>query len=455
MAKLWDKGYELDPEVQVFTVGDDYLLDRRLARYDILGSLAHAEMLASIGILSKEELSALTNGLLDLLELADSGKFEISQEQEDVHTAVEEALVERLGDIGKKLHAGRSRNGQIILDLRLYTRDRLVEVWQKTSDCAKILVDFARKHEFVPMPGRSHTQRAMPSSVGTWAAAFAESLLDNMEIIKSAYRLNNQCPLGSAAGYGVCLPIDRQMTTDLLGFEKLQNNVLCVQNSRGKFEAVTVFALSQVVDDLARLAGDTILFSVPEFGYFSLPEEFCPGSSIMPQKKNPDPLELVRAKASVVSSLLLRISSIVRNLPSGYNRDLQETKGPLIEAFDTTLGCLTIMGRIFQRLGVNEENLRESFSGELFAADAATRLAADGVPFREAYKRVASQIDSLDTEDPEENIRSKAHAGAPGSLGLKGLAEEIEAEIKAADAEGKRLEAVFAELAAGSRSCKA
>ncbi len=446
MAKLWNKGYELDPAVEAFTVGDDYLLDRHLAPYDILGSLAHAEMLASIGILSKEELGGLRGELLNLLRLADAGKFEISPEQEDVHTALEEALVAKLGDLGKKLHAGRSRNDQVILDLRLYSRDRLTDVWQRTLNCAKTLVTFARKHEFVPMPGRSHTQRAMPSSVGTWAGAFAESLLDDVEIIKTAYRLNNQCPLGSAAGYGSCLPLNRQMTSDLLGFEKVQNNVLYVQNSRGKFEAVTVFALSQVVDDLGRLAGDTILFSIPEFGYFSLPDEFCPGSSIMPQKKNPGPLELVRAKASVVSSLAQRISSIIRNLPSGYNRDVQETKGPLMQAFDITLGCVSMMAQIFESLGVNADVLKKAFSGELFAADAATRLAADGTPFRKAYKKVASQIDSLNTENAEENIRAKTHAGAPGGLGLSSLEEDIEAEIKTAGVEKKRLESVLTSL---------
>ena len=446
MAKLWNKGYELDPAAEAFTVGNDYLLDRHLARYDILGSLAHAEMLASIGILSKEELGELSGELLKLLKLADDGKFEISPEQEDVHTAVEEALVAKLGDVGKKLHTGRSRNDQIILDLRLYSRDRLIDIRRNILSFAKTLVTFARKHEFVPMPGRSHTQRAMPSSVGTWAGAFTESLLDDVEIIKAAYRLNNQCPLGSAAGYGSCLPHKRQMTCDLLGFEKVQNNGLYVQNSRGKFEAVIVFALSQVMDDFGRLAGDTILFSVPEFGYFSLPDELCPGSSIMPQKKNPGPLELVRAKASVVSSLAMRISSIIRNLPSGYNRDVQETKGPLMQAFDITLGCVSMMERIFGSLVVNVDVLEKAFSGELFAADAATRLAADGTPFREAYKKVASQIDSLDTENAEENIRSKTHVGAPGCLGLSSLEENIKSEIKAADAEKKRLDSLSTSL---------
>lgn len=450
MGKLWDKGYDLDAVVEEFTVGDDYLLDRHLARYDILGSIAHGRMLASIGILDEKELSDLCGELKRLLKLADSGKFEVSLEQEDIHTAVEEALVEKLGDTGKKLHTGRSRNDQVIVDLRLYTRDRLIVMWKETLACSGILVDFARKHEFVPMPGRTHTQRAMPSSVGTWAGAFAESLLDDLEILKSVYKLNNQCPLGSAAGYGVALPLDRQMTSDLLGFDKVQNNVLYVQNSRGKFEAATVFVLSQIVDDLARLSGDIIFFSVPELGYFSLPEEFCPGSSIMPQKKNPDPLEMVRAKASTVSSMASSISATVRNLPSGYNRDLQETKGTLMKAFDITLGCVAVIERVLEKLGVNEETLRQSFSGELFAADEATRLASEGVPFREAYKEISSRIDSLEAQDPEENIRAKTHMGAPGALGLDGVDERIKEETESVGAEEKRVESILGELTADS-----
>ncbi|MFC1671958.1 lyase family protein, partial [Planctomycetota bacterium] len=286
---------------------------------------------------------------------------------------------------------------------------------------------------------RTHTQRAMPSSVGTWAGAFAESLLDDIDMLTCAYNLINQCPLGSAASYGVALRLDRQMVSDLLGFEKVQNNVLYVQNSRGKLEAFVVFVLSQITDDLARLSGDAIMFSMPEFGYFSLPDEFCPGSSIMPQKKNPGPLELVRAKAAVVSSLAFRISSIVRNLPSGYNRDLQETKGPLMQAFDTVLGCVVMIGKIFDGLIVNEDVLKSAFSGELFAADRANELAAEGMPFRDAYKKVATELDSLESEDPVENIKAKTHIGAPGNLALDQAADAAKARQEAAETETARL----------------
>jgi argininosuccinate lyase len=445
-SKLWDKGYQLDPVVEQFTVGDDHVLDVFLAEHDILGSIAHARMLASIGILSDEERASITGALKDILETARAGEFTISPRQEDVHTAVEEALVEKLGDAGKKVHTGRSRNDQVLLDTRMYTRERLLAVWKETAAAAGKLLDFAKTHEFVPMPGRTHTQRAMPSSVGTWAGAFAESLLDDIEMLKCAYRLINQCPLGSAASYGVKLPLDRQMVSDSLGFEKAQNNVLYVQNSRGKLEAVVVFALSQITDDLARLSGDTIMFSMPEFGYFTLPDEFCPGSSIMPQKKNPGPLELVRARAEVVSSLAFRISSIVRNLPSGYNRDLQETKGPLMQAFDTALGCVVMIGKIFEGLTVNEDTLKESFSEELFAADRANELAAEGMPFRDAYKKVAAELDVLESENPVANIKAKKHIGAPGNLALDDAAGAARTLREAAESESGRLAAAIETL---------
>jgi argininosuccinate lyase len=412
-SKLWDKGYQLDPVVEQFTVGDDHVLDVFLAEHDILGSIAHARMLASIGILSDEERASITGALKDILETARAGEFTISPRQEDVHTAVEEALVEKLGDAGKKVHTGRSRNDQVLLDTRMYTRERLLAVWKETAAAAGKLLDFAKTHEFVPMPGRTHTQRAMPSSV---------------------------------ASYGVKLPLDRQMVSDSLGFEKAQNNVLYVQNSRGKLEAVVVFALSQITDDLARLSGDTIMFSMPEFGYFTLPDEFCPGSSIMPQKKNPGPLELVRARAEVVSSLAFRISSIVRNLPSGYNRDLQETKGPLMQAFDTALGCVVMIGKIFEGLTVNEDTLKESFSEELFAADRANELAAEGMPFRDAYKKVAAELDVLESENPVANIKAKKHIGAPGNLALDDAAGAARTLREAAESESGRLAAAIETL---------
>jgi len=434
MAKLWAKGYELDEEMEAFTVGKDYILDRELVEADVLGSIAHAKMLSEIGVLTPEEFRRLKEDLVEVLELHREGKFDIRREQEDVHTAVEEFLTERLGEVGKKLHTARSRNDQVLVDIRLYTRDRLLEVIGEVLKTAEGLLDFAEAHREVPMPGRTHTQRAMPSSVALWAGAFAEALLDDINLLWAAYRLNDQSPLGSAASYGVPLPIDRERTAELLGFRRVQHNVLYANNSRGKVEAVVVFALSQVGEDMAKLSNDLIWFSTPEFGYFTLPEEYCPGSSIMPQKRNPGPLELVRAKSAGITSRAFQLLLVLRNLPSGYNRDFQETKGPLMEAMDTAVGCLRVVRKIFANLQVNRDVLVASFSPELFAADEALRLAVEGVPFREAYRRVAAQLEELEAQDPVENIRRKTHTGAPGDPKL------VEVPKRRLEEERKRLE---------------
>jgi len=426
MAKLWEKKVALDDEMEKFTVGNDYILDVALVESDVLGSIAHARMLAAIGILTNDELERLRAGLAEVLDLHRAGRFRIERRQEDVHMAVEEFLTARLGDLGKKIHTGRSRNDQVILDIRLYTRDRLLAVQLATAHLARSLADFAHKHRTVPMPGRTHTQRAMPSSVGLWAGAFAESLADDLKVLQNAYDLNDQCPLGSAASYGVALPLDRQLVADLLGFAKVQNNVLYANNSRGKIEAIVLFALTQAMHDLAKLANDIILFSIPEFGYFSLPEKYCGGSSIMPQKKNPAQLELTRAKYSTVESALFRVLNITKALPSGYNRDLQETKEPLMQGLEITEATLKVVKMIVESLTVNEETLLKSFTPDLFAADEALDMARRGIPFRDAYKQVGLNLDKLKERDPRENILSKTHLGAPGNLGLDRLIADLE-----------------------------
>jgi len=442
MAKLWQKNYDLDKTAEAFTVGDDYVLDAVLIEADVLGSIAHAKMLEKIGVLTTEEFKQLKDGLVGTLEAACEGAFGITAADEDVHTAVENRLVQLLGDLGKKLHTGRSRNDQVLVDTRMYLREQLLAISSATAVLAAALTDFARAHEFVPMPGRTHTQRAMPSSVGLWAGAFAEALADDLALLDTAYALADQCPLGSAASYGVALPLDRELTAELLGFAKVQNNVLYANNSRGKFGAVAVFACDAVMLDLAKLSGDMIWFATPEFGYFRLPDEYCPGSSIMPQKKNPGPLELIRAKASGVAAALVQITGIIRALPSGYNRDLQETKAPLMRALDTTRACLEMMTLLVGTLGVDAERLRASFTPELFAADAAIELAAGGVPFRDAYRQVGATLDKLAARDPEENIRSKTHTGAPGNLGLDALKARLTSRLDEFDARGKRLQQV-------------
>jgi len=446
LTKLWYKGYDLDREIEQFTVGEDYILDNQLVEADVLGSIAHGRMLASIGVLKEPEFKKLKKALLKLLERHRAGKFSVRIEDEDVHTAVENFLVKETGETGKKIHTGRSRNDQVIVDLRIYAREKLLDVKEAALDLVETLLRFAEANKRVPMPGRTHTQLAMPSSVGLWAGAFAESLLDDLKLLDTAYRLNNQCPLGSAASYGVALPLDRKMTADLLGFEKVQNNVLYVNNSRGKVESVILSALVQIMHDLSKLSGDLILFSIPEFGYFTLPEKYCPGSSIMPQKRNPGPLELIRARSAVVQSYLNAVLEIIRTLPSGYNRDLQETKEPLMRGLQTCISSLKVMQLIFENLKVNRENLLSAFKPEIFAADEAIRLAAEGVPFREAYRRVAKELGKLKGSDPVANILSKKHQGATGNLGLGIARREAKSFRRSLEKERKRLESVRRKL---------
>ena len=419
MAKLWAKTYDLDATMEAFTVGRDYLLDMELVESDVLGSIAHSAMLAKIGVLSKAEFKSAKKALLEILDEHKRGAFKIERSQEDVHTAVENAVTAKAGDVGKKIHTARSRNDQVIVDTRLYSRDKLLDVMSLALQMAGTLVDFAEKNKDIPYPGRTHMQLAMPSTVGLWAASFAEALLDDYLLLEAAYILNNQNPLGSAASYGVAVPIDRQYTTELLGFAKPVNNVLYANNSRGKFEQTVIFALSQVMLDLAKLATDTIIFALPEFGYFKLPDKYCGGSSIMPQKKNPAVLELTRAKASLVMADLFAVMSIWKALPSGYNRDFQDTKEPLMRSLAVTCDTLVVNKMVFDALDVNEAACRSGFKPEIYAADVALQMATkEGIPFRDAYKKVGLNLEMLSNQDPLANIRAKNHLGGPGNLGL-------------------------------------
>lgn len=417
--KLWDKGYALDQIVEAFMTGDDPVLDHVLIPYDCVGSIAHAKMLEKIGILTSVESGKISLELRRLVREAQEGTFFIKPEDEDVHTAVENALVDSIGDVGKKLHTARSRNDQILLDLRLYAREWIVRIGQAVLMACNALLSFARCYQEVPIPGRTHFQRAMPSSLGLWAGAFAESLLDDMELLKTAYFLIDQCPLGSAASYGASLPIDRQYVADLLCFRSAQKNVLYANNSRGKFEATVLHALVQIMSGLAKMASDIIIFSAPEFGYLVLPEKFCPGSSLMPQKRNPCPLELIRAKSATTQSCLFQVLDIVRALPSGYNRDFQETKRPFMQGIEICWHSLTVFHRIFSGLEVQKDRCLHAFTPELFATDHVLTLVREGKPFRDAYKEVALNPQKITMQDPVENILSKQHLGATGNLGLE------------------------------------
>src|SRR3989338_2567041 len=418
MAKLWQKNYNVDKEIEKFTVGNDYLLDKNLVKYDVYGSIAHATMLNKINMINSNELKKLKNAFLEILKLSEAGKFEIKQEDEDCHTAIENYLTKKLGDLGKKIHTARSSNDQVLVATRIYSKEKIMEASKSLVSLVSTLVDFAEKNKNMPMPGYTHTRKAMPSSAGLLFGAYAESLIDDFELIETAYKLNNQNPLGSVTGYGVNLEINRELTTKLLGFEKVQNNALYAQNSRGKIESAIVFALSKIMDDLAKISNDLIMFSMEEFGYFSLPDNFTTGSSIMPNKKNPDVLELIRAKSTVVQSNLYQLNNMASKLISGYNRDGKLTKEPLMESFEITLSSINVMNLVLKGLKVNEENCIKAFDNSIFATDEVMELVKKGVPFREAYQKIAKNIEKVQKISPIQNIQSKKHIGATGSIGL-------------------------------------
>ena len=428
MAKLWAKGYELDKLVEEFTTGEDYQLDMALVRWDCVGSIAHAAMLARVGVLTKDEFATLKQRLKEIIALYANGEFVIARADEDVHTCVENDLIQSLGDVGKKLHTGRSRNDQVLLDLRLYMRDKLLGIAEAVCDVIGVLLDFADNHKDVPIVGRTHFQRAMPSSVGLWAGAFAESLLDDLDLVRAAYKIADQCPLGSAASYGVNLDIDRQFVADQLGFARVQNNVLYANNSRGKVAGIVLSALAQIMLDLSKLSSDVILWSMPEFGYFKLPKEFCPGSSLMPQKRNPGPFELTRARAATVVGRLVQVLEIVRPLISGYHRDFQETKKPLMDGMEVTCSALRVCALTIAGISVDAKRCADAFTPDVFATDRVMAMVKQGVPFRDAYREVAGSLDRTDMEDPRENILKKTHLGATGNLGLDGARKLLAAE---------------------------
>ncbi len=390
--KLWQKDYCLNKSVEKFTVGNDYLLDQRLVKYDCLASTAHAKMLAKIGILKKPEAKKLEVELNQIIKLDALGKFKILLGQEDCHTAIENYLTKQLGELGKKIHTGRSRNDQVLVALRLYYIDFLHLCKKQALEAIFTFKVFSRSYGKIQLPGYTHSRKAMPSSISLWTNSFISAMQDNLQSINYAYNLIDQSPLGSAAGYGAPLKIDRQMTAKLLGFKKVQLNPIYCQNSRGKFESAILHALSQIMFDINKIATDLIIFSIPEFGYFELPREFCTGSSIMPQKKNPDMLELLRAKYFTVVAAELEVKTIIGNLLSGYNRDLQLLKEPVFKVFDIVLESLLILQEIIKNLKVNEQNCHTAMTPELFATEEVYKLVAKGISFRKAYQKIAQKF---------------------------------------------------------------
>jgi argininosuccinate lyase len=412
--KLWEKNFEVNAEIERFTVGRDREMDLYLAKYDVLGSMAHITMLESIGLLGKDELPLLLAELRNIYQQAEKGEFVIEDGVEDVHSQVELMLTRKLGDMGKKIHSGRSRNDQVLVDLKLFTRQELRETVESVKLLFDELIAKSEQYKNVLMPGYTHLQIAMPSSFGLWFGAYAESLTDDMLFLQAAYKMTNRNPLGSAAGYGSSFPLNRQMTTDLLGFESMDYNVVYAQMGRGKMERNVAFALATVAGTLAKMAFDACLFNSQNFSFIKLPKECTTGSSIMPHKKNPDVFELIRAKANKIQSLPQQVMLIMNNLPVGYFRDLQIIKEVFLPAFGELKDCLQMAAYIINKMSVNEHILDNPMYDPMFSVEEVNRLAAHGTPFRDAYKQVGLEIEE-GTFKADRHIHH-THEGSIGNL---------------------------------------
>ena len=442
--KLWEKNFEVNKEIERFTVGRDREMDMYLAKYDVLGSMAHITMLESIGLLEKDELEKLLAELRHIYQLCEDGKFSIEKDVEDVHSEVELMLTRKLGDMGKKIHSGRSRNDQVLVDLKLFTRHELMEVVDNVKALFDELIQKSNQYKDVLMPGYTHLQIAMPSSFGLWFGAYAEGLADDMLYLQAAWRMTNRNPLGSAAGYGSSFPLNRQMTTDLLGFDSMDYNVVYAQMGRGKMERNVAFAMATVAGTLAKMAFDACMFNCQNFQFVKLPKECTTGSSIMPHKKNPDVFGLIRAKSNKLQSLPQQIMMIMNNLPVGYFRDLQIIKEVFLPAFDELNDCLRMAAYIINKMEVNDHILDNPMYDPMFSVEEVNRLAAAGMPFRDAYKKVGLEIEAGEFV-ANKNIHH-THEGSIGNLcndKIQALMEQTMAEFsfdKVRNAEKKLLD---------------
>lgn len=414
--KLWDKGIAVNQLIEDFTVGKDRELDLYLAKFDVMGSMAHTKMLQKIGLLEQGELDQLLKEMKTIYELADKGKFTIDEGVEDVHSQVEAMLTQKLGDVGKKIHSGRSRNDQVLVDLKLFARDEIRQIVESGNELFSTLIKQAEKYKNHLMPGYTHLQVAMPSSFGLWFSAYAESLIDDLTLLQAAFKITNQNPLGSAAGYGSSFPLDRQMTTDLLGFDSMNYNVVYAQMGRGKMEKTVSFAISSIAATLSKLAFDVCLFMSQNFGFVALPDELTTGSSIMPHKKNPDVFELVRSHCNKLQSLPTQITMMVNNLPSGYFRDLQIIKEIFLPAFEELQSCLKITDFALTEITIKENILNDERYKYVFSVEDVNRLVQQGVPFRDAYVQVGKQIQAGDY-NPNKQVEH-THEGSLGNLCL-------------------------------------
>lgn len=426
MPKLWDKGFSTAQEIERFTVGRDREMDLYLAESDVMGSMAHITMLESIGLLTSDELKTLLHELRAIRKEILEGKFTIEEGVEDVHSQIELMLTRRLGDMGKKIHSGRSRNDQVLVDLKLFTRRQLRLVAEDVRTLFGELQAQSERYKQVLMPGYTHLQVAMPSSFGLWFGAYAESLVDDMMFLQAAFRMANRNPLGSAAGYGSSFPLNRTMTTQLLGFESMDYNVVYAQMGRGKMERNVAFALASVAGTLSKLAFDACLFNSQNFAFVKLPDECTTGSSIMPHKKNPDVFELTRAKCNKIQALPQQIILIMNNLPSGYFRDLQIIKEVFLPCFQELRDCLSMVTYIIQRIKVNEHILDDPRYDLMFSVEEVNRLATEGMPFRDAYKKVGMDIQAGNFKPCKEVHHT--HEGSIGNLcneEIRALMDEV------------------------------
>ena len=414
MTKLWEKSTQINAKIEAFTIGLDREMDVFLAKYDVLGSMAHIRMLESVGLLESNELEILLNELKNIYKTANEGNFVIEKGVEDVHSQVEMLLTQKLGDIGKKIHSGRSRNDQVLLDLKLFTRNEIEKITSSVTGLFDVLIEQSNRYKDILLPGYTHLQVAMPSSFGLWFGAYAESLADDLQLLLSAWKITNRNPLGSAAGYGSSFPLDRQMTTDLLGFDTMNYNVVYAQMGRGKMERTVANALASVAATVAKLAFDACMFTSQNFGFIHLPDEFTTGSSIMPHKKNPDVFELTRAKCNKIQSLPQQIMMITNNLPSGYFRDLQIIKEVFIPVFAELTDCLEMTALMMAQVEINTEILKDSRYDYLFSVEEVNRLTLSGVPFRDAYKQVGLEIEAGNFK-PDKTVHH-THQGSIGNL---------------------------------------
>lgn len=420
---LWNKGFEPDKKIEEFTVGNDRELDLRLAKYDVEGSMAHIRMLETIGLLTREELDKLLEALQEIYVSAENGTFVIEDDVEDVHSQVETLLTRKLGDIGKKIHSGRSRNDQVLVDLKLFMRDELRAIADSVQQLFDRLQLLSEQHKDTLMPGYTHLQIAMPSSFGLWFGAYAEALIDDVQLLGAAYRIADQNPLGSAAGYGSSFPLNRRMTTELLGFETMHYNVVAAQMSRGKTERAAAYAIAAIASTLGRFAMDVCLFMSQNFGFVSFPDEFTTGSSIMPHKKNPDVFEIMRGKCNRLQAVPNEISLLTTNLPIGYHRDLQLLKDIIFPATTEIRSCLEMCDFMLQHIRVNEHILDDRKYDYLFTVEDVNRLTLAGTPFREAYRQIGMQVQN-GTYRPTREVHH-THEGSIGNLCNAEIAEKM------------------------------